>query len=92
MEYSNGIANFIPRHLVGSRFSLCLFAKVIAWPLIFWIVATFIGEGLEPNPMEIESGIGDRKWEASSSLLIILSLIKAQPAVFIKETLRPCFL
>ena len=51
--------------------------------MTFWIVATFIGWATEPRPIEIASGIGDRKCEASCSLLIILSRISAQPAVLL---------
>jgi hypothetical protein len=81
MLYSNGTANLKPFHIFGSRLSLCLLASVMAWPLVFWMVATFIGTWLEPTPIEIASGIGLRKCVASYSLFSILSRISAQPAV-----------
>ena len=90
MLYSNGIANLKPFQFFGSRLSLCLSAMVMAWPLMFWMVATFIGVALEPRPIEMASGMGDKKCVASYSLLIILSRISAQPAVLVTSTFRPC--
>lgn len=92
MLYSNGIASLKPFHCFGSRLSLCLRCSVIAWPLVFCIVATFIGVAAEPSPMLMASGIGERKCEASCSLLSIFSRISAQPAVLRNCTLRPSFL
>jgi hypothetical protein len=92
MLYSNGTANLKPFQLLGSRLSLCLTCSVIAWPLVFWMLATFMATWLEPRPMLMASGMGDRKWLASCSLLIILSRISAQPAVFMSWTFRPSFL
>jgi hypothetical protein len=63
--------------------------SVIAWPLMFWTVATRIGAATDPRPIEIASGIGDRKCEASYSLLIMRSRISAQPAVLFNVTDRP---
>ncbi len=63
----------------------------MAWPLEFWIVATFIGSAPEPTPSEIASGIGASRCEASYSLFMILSRMSAQPAVFTSVTLSPCF-
>ena len=91
MLYSKGTANFMPFHIFGSRLSLCLLASVIAWPLVFWMVATFIGTWLEPAPIEMASGMGDRKCVASYSLLSILSRMSAHPAVLTTSTLSPCF-
>ena len=91
MLYSKGIANLKPFQFFGSRLSLCFMASVMAWPLMFWIVATFIGAAFEPRPMLMASGIGLRKWLASYSRLSILSRTSAQPAVFIRSTFRPCF-
>ncbi len=62
----------------------------MAWPLMFCMVATRIGWAAEPVPSEIASGMGERKWLASCSLFSILSRIRAQPAVFISCTLKPC--
>ncbi|MCY1368025.1 hypothetical protein D9M69_549840 [compost metagenome] len=70
---------------------LCLSASVMAWPLMFWMVATFIGTALLPRPRLMASGMGERKWVASYSLLITLSRTSAQPAVLVTSTLRPCF-
>ena len=81
----------MPFHSLGSRLSLCFIASVIAWPLMFWIVATFIGSALEPAPSEIANGIGASMCEASYSLLMTLSRISAQPAVLTTDTLSPCF-
>ncbi len=92
IEYSKGIANLKPFHLDGSRLFLCFIASVIAWPLMFWIVATRIGCATEPSPMLIAIGIGDRKCDASCSLFSILSRISAQPAVLLSCTFSPCFL
>ncbi len=92
MLNSNGTANLKPFHILGSRLSLCLLASVMAWPLVFWMVATFMGTGFEPTPMDIASGMGLRKWVASYSLLIILSRISAQPAVLTTSTFRPSLL
>ena len=92
MLYSNGIANLKPFQFFGSRLSLCLRASVMAWPFTFWMVATFMGVALEPRPMEIASGMGERKCVASYSLLIILSRISAHPAVLVTSTFRPCLL
>jgi hypothetical protein len=91
IEYSKGTANLKPFQFFGSRLSLCLLASVMAWPLVFWIVATFIGMAVLPRPRLMASGIGLRKCVASYSLLIILSRISAQPAVFTTSTFRPCF-
>ena len=55
------------------------------------MVATFIGTALLPRPRLMASGMGERKCEASYSLLIILSRTRAQPAVLVTSTLRPCF-
>jgi hypothetical protein len=67
-----------------------LFASVIAWPFVFWMVATCIGCATEPSPSEIASGIGDRKCDASCSPFSILSRISAQPAVLFSVTFSPC--
>ena len=91
MLYSKGMANLKPFQFFGSRLALCLSASVMAWPLTFWIVATFIGVALEPRPSEMASGMGLRKCVASYSLLIILSRISAQPAVLVTSTFRPCW-
>ncbi|MOA64738.1 hypothetical protein D3C78_1908900 [compost metagenome] len=71
---------------------MCLSARVMPWPLMFWMVAARIGWALEPRPMEMASGIGARKCEASTSPLSMLSRISAQPAVFCRLTSRPCSL
>ena len=92
IEYSKGIANLKPFQFFGSRLSLCFVASVMAWPLMFWIVATRIDWATEPRPIEIAIGIGERKCEASCSLLSILSRMSAQPAVLLSWTLRPCCL
>ena len=88
MLYSKGTANLKPFHCFGSRLSLCLRCSVMAWPLVFWMLATSIGIWVEPRPIEIASGMGDRKWLASCSLLSILSRISAQPAVLLSCTLK----
>jgi len=90
IENSKGTANSKPFQFFGSRFSLCLSASVMAWPLVFWMAATFIGTGLLPTPIEMASGMGDKKCVASYSLLIILSRMSAQPAVFTTCTSSPC--
>ena len=72
--------------------SLCFMARVMAWPLMFCTVATFMGVALEPSPMLMAKGMGERKCEASYSLLIILSRTRAQPAVLVTSTFRPCLL
>ena len=64
----------------------------MAWPLMFWIVATFMGVAFEPRPIEMARGMGLRKCVASYSLFIILSRISAQPAVLVTSTFRPCCL
>ena len=56
------------------------------------MVATFMGVVLAPSPMLMAKGMGDRKCDASYSLLIILSRIKAQPAVLVTSTFKPCLL
>ncbi|MCY1235907.1 hypothetical protein D9M72_485370 [compost metagenome] len=86
------MANLKPFQFFGSRLLLCLSARVMACPLMFWIVATFIGCGFEPSPMVIANGIGDRKCDASYSRFIILSRTSAQPAVFTTWTSSPCLL
>ena len=91
MLWSKGIANLKPFQFFGSRLPLCLLASTMAWPLMFWIVATFIGIAALPRPSEIASGIGLRKCVASYSLFMILSRISAQPAVFCSVTFRPCW-
>ena len=91
IEYSKGTANLKPFQSFGSRLSLCLTLSVMAWPLVFWMVATFMGVAVEPRPMEMARGMGLRKCVASYSLLIILSRISAQPAVFTTSTFSPCF-
>ena len=63
-----------------------------ACPLVFWMVATFMGTGLEPTPSDMARGMGDRKCVASYSLLSILSRISAQPAVLTTSTFKPCCL
>ncbi|MDT4854034.1 hypothetical protein FQZ97_883210 [compost metagenome] len=83
--------NFMPFQFFGSRLSLWRIDIVMAWPLMFWIVATLVGTALEPRPMLMASGMGERKCEASYSLLITLSRTSAQPAVLVTSTLRPCF-
>ena len=45
-----------------------------------------------PKPIVMASGMGDKKCDASCSLLIILSRISAQPAVLFNWTFRPSFL
>ena len=64
----------------------------MAWPLMFWMVITLVGDAFEPTPIEIAIGIGASMWLASYSLFSTLSRISAQPAVFIMLTLRPSFL
>jgi hypothetical protein len=91
IEYSKGSANLKPFQSLGSRLSLCLTLRVMAWPLVFWMVATFIGVAVAPRPSEIAKGMGLRKCVASYSLLIILSRISAQPTVFTTSTFSPCF-
>jgi hypothetical protein len=86
------MANLKPFQFFGSRLFLCLLASVMAWPLMFWMVATFMGEALEPTPIEMAIGIGASMCVASYSLFSTLSRISAQPAVFTMLTLRPCFL
>src|SRR5258705_403773 len=49
----------MPFHCLGSRLSLCLVARVIAWPLMFSIAGRVQGSGLAPAPSVIASGIGD---------------------------------
>ena len=63
----------------------------MAWPFVFWMVATCIGVAVEPRPMLMASGIGLRKCVASYSLLSILSRISAHPAVLTTSTFSPCF-
>ena len=70
--------------------SLCLVAKVMAWPLMFSIAGIVHGVAAEPTPSEMASGIGESMWAASYSLASALSRITAQPAVFTTSTLRPC--
>ena len=41
--------NLKPFQSLGSRRSLCLFASVIAWPLMFSIAATLHGIALDPT-------------------------------------------
>jgi hypothetical protein len=82
----------MPFQPFGSRRSLCFMASVIAWPLTFWIVATLVGNCVEPRPIDIASGIGLRKCDASCSRFTTLSRISAQPAVLFNCTLRPCCL
>ena len=57
----------------------------------FSIAGTAKGMALAPSPSEIAIGIGASMCEASYSLLMVLSRITAQPAVFTTSTLRPCF-
>jgi hypothetical protein len=64
----------------------------MAWPLMFWMVITLVGDGLEPTPIEMAIGIGASMCEASYSLFSTLSRISAQPAVLIMLTLSPSFL
>ena len=59
---------------------------------MFWMVATFMGVAVLPSPRLMASGMGDRKCDASYSLLIILSRTSAQPAVLVTSTFRPCLL
>jgi hypothetical protein len=53
--------------------------------------AYVIGMAALPRPRLMASGMGLRKCVASYSLLIILSRMSAQPAVFTTSTFRPCF-
>ena len=92
IEYSNGTPNFMPFHLLGSRLSLYLFARTIAWPLVFCMAGTVKGCAVEPVPMVIASGIGASRCEASYSPERHLSRATAQPAVLITSTSRPFFL
>ena len=55
------------------------------------MVATFMGVAVEPSPMLIASGMGERKCVASYSLFSILSRISAQPAVLVTSTFKPCW-
>jgi hypothetical protein len=84
--------NLKPFQFFGSRLFLCLLAITMAWPLMFWMVITLVGAAFEPTPIEMASGIGASIWDASNSLLMTLSRISAQPAVFISVTLSPSFL
>ena len=85
------MANLKPFQFFGSRLVLCLLASTMAWPLMFWIVATFIGIAADPSPRLMATGIGLRKCVASYSLFMILSRISAQPAVFCSDTVSPCW-
>ena len=84
------MANFMPFQSFGSRLSLCFIASVMPCPLMFSIAGTVNGIALAPSPSEIAIGIGASMWAASYSLLMVLSRITAQPAVFTTSTLRPC--
>ena len=91
IEKSNGMPNFIPFHLVGSRLSLCFMAKVIAWPLMFSIAGHGIGRRRsDPAPSVSASGIGLSMWVASYSPFSDLSRTTAQPAVRTTSTFKPC--
>ena len=92
MENSNGMANLKPFQALGSRLLLCLLASTMACPLMFWMVITLVGSEFDPTPMDRASGIGANMCEASYSLLITLSRISAQPAVFTMLTFRPSLL
>ncbi len=80
----------MPFQSFGSRLSLCFIASVMPCPLMFSIAGTAKGIGCAPSPSEIAIGIGASMWEASYSLLMVLSRITAQPAVLTTSTLRPC--
>ena len=80
----------MPFQVFGSRWSLCFMARQIAWPLMFSIAGTVNGVGSEPSPIEIAIGIGASMCAASYSLLMVLSRMTAQPAVFTTSTLSPC--
>ncbi len=84
------MANFIPFQSFGSRRSLCFMASVMPCPLTFSIAGTVNGIGCAPSPSEIAIGIGASMCEASYSLLMVLSRITAQPAVFTTSTFSPC--
>jgi hypothetical protein len=90
MEQSKGTAKRKPFHCLGSRRSLCLLARVTAWPLVFSIAATARGIGAAtPAPKLIASGIGLSMCAASYSRAMALSRITAQPAVRTTSTFRP---
>jgi len=57
---------------------LCLFASVIACPLMFSTAGMTYGTDCEPTPIEMASGIGESMWVASVSPLIERSRIIAQ--------------
>jgi hypothetical protein len=84
------MANFMPFQSFGSRRSLCFIASVMPCPLMFSIAGTVNGIALAPKPSEIAIGIGASMWAASYSLLMVLSRMTAQPAVFTTSTLSPC--
>jgi hypothetical protein len=59
IEKSKGTAKRKPRQSRGLRFSRCLLASVMAWPLMFSIAATAQGMGCAtPTPSDIATGIG----------------------------------
>jgi hypothetical protein len=85
-----GTAKRKPFQDFGSRLPLCLLARVIAWPLVFSIVATAQGIGCAtPTPSDIASGMGESMCAASYSRAIDLSRITAQPAVRTTSTASP---
>ncbi len=87
--YSKGMANLKPFQFFGSRLFLCLTRQRDGLAVGVLDGGHVHGrDRLEPRPMEIASGMGDRKCEASCSLLIILSRISAQPAVLVSLHLQ----
>ena len=90
IEKSKGTAKRKPLHCRGSRRSLCRFARVIAWPLVFSMAATAQGTGCAtPTPSDMAIGMGESMCAASYSRAIALSRITAQPAVRTTSTFRP---
>jgi hypothetical protein len=91
IEKSKGTPKRKPRQSFGSRFSRCLLASVMAWPLMFSIAATAQGCGAAtPTPSDIASGMGESMCAASYSRAMARSRITAQPAVRITSTFSPC--
>ncbi len=72
--------------------ALCLFASVIAWPLMFSTAGITYGTSCEPIPMLMLSGIGESMCVASLSLLMERSRIMAQLDAFTTWALSPYFL
>ncbi len=68
--------------LLGSRLSLCLLCRTMAWPLMFWMVATYHRLRHRAEAHEIATRHGREEVAGVVLLESILSRISAQPAVF----------